>query len=399
MHTRYKSVVLILGLSVFSAITTELGVVGVLPEFGERFGISVSRAGLLVSLFALVVALAGPFVALAVSGLNRKWVLVAMMSVFALSNVVYALSTNFGLSLLFRVIPALIHASLFSVAIAVAVSMARPGTKTKASAQVFAGVAIGLVLGVPITSFIAGTVNLEVAFLAAAAASAFAVVGIVLVMPTMPVREKLSYGEQLRILRKPQVWMNVSTVVFIFAAMFAVYSYFAEYLDDVTGLANPWTGVLLMVFGIFGVLGNYLLAALLHRNVHRTVMWYPLAFFAVYALVQFFGSYAVPMIALVVVWGVLHSGGLIVSQTWLSAECAEAPVFGNSLYLSFSNLGIAIGSAVGGWVISQLGTENLLLSGLLFSALAAGSILLRTRIHGQVPTLHEQAEDSAVKVG
>ncbi|MGV9867232.1 MFS transporter [Rhodococcus koreensis] len=399
MQSRYKSLVLLLGLSVFAAITTELGIVGALPEFSERFGISVARAGLFVSIFALVVALAGPFVALAVSRLNRKWVLVAMMSVFAVSNVVYAFSTNFGLSLLFRVIPALMHASLFSVAIAVAVSLARPGTETKASAQVFAGVAIGLVLGVPLTSFLAGAVNLEVVFLAAAAASGLAAAGIALMMPSMPVEEKQSYGQQLRLLRKPQVWMNISTVVFVFAAMFAVYSYFAEYIADVTGLTNAWIGLLLMVFGAFGVLGNYLFAALLHRDVHRTVTWYPFAFFVVYALVQFFGSLAVPMVALVVVWGILHSAGLIVSQTWLSAECTEAPVFGNSLYLSFSNLGIAVGSAVGGWVMSQLGTDNLLLSGLLFSALAAGSILLRTRIHGRVQASHESPNDSAVQVG
>ncbi|WP_374989393.1 MFS transporter (plasmid) [Priestia megaterium] len=382
MGNNNKSLVFILGLSVFAAITTEMGVIGLLPQLAEKYQISTSQAGLLVSVFSLTVAIAGPFVTLVISRMNRKHVLLFIMLLFTISNVIYAFSPVFEVSLVFRIIPAIMHASLFSLGIAVAVSLAKPELKSKASAQVFAGVAIGLVLGVPLTSFVAEKISLESAFLFGAVISAIALVGILVKMPSMPVKDKLSYRKQLSILRRVPVWLNISTVVFVFATMFSVYSYFAEYLGQVTKVNAMWVSVLLMIFGLFGVFGNFIFSNFLQKNVVRTVILYPVSYLGIYLLVYYFGLFTIPMILFIIVWGTIHSGGLIVSQTWLSKETMDAPEFGNSLYLSFSNLGITLGTSLGGLFITKLGVNQLILSGVFFSILAFVSIILKLKLFG-----------------
>ncbi|MCR8866008.1 MFS transporter [Priestia megaterium] len=370
-------VIFILVLSVFAAITNEMGIVGVLPQITEKFHITTSQAGILVSIFALVVALCGPFVTLIFSGLNRKALLLFIMFILTIANTVNAYSQSFGLTLLFRIIPALFLALLISLAISVAIKLAPVGQQGKASAKVFAGVTLGLVLGVPVTSLLADQFSLQAAFLFSASVSAVSFIGIAFLMPTMPVEEKLSYGKQFSILGRLPVWLNLLTVTFIFATMFSVYSYFAEYVTQISHVKGAWISILLMLFGLFGLVGNFLFSNLLHKNLVRTVMLYPIIYLVVYGIINFAGMYTIPMIILVFFWGTVHSGGLIISQTWLSTETADAPEFGNSLYMSFSNLGITIGSALAGWFISQLGTGSLLLSGMLFALLAALTIVLK----------------------
>ncbi|MEY8757823.1 MFS transporter [Peribacillus frigoritolerans] len=377
MSTNNRFLIFILVLSVFAAITNEMGIVGVLPQITEKFQITTSQAGILVSIFALVVALFGPFVTLIVSSFNRKGSLLFIMFILTIANTVNAYSSSFGLTLLFRIIPALFLALLISLAISVAVKLAPSEQKGKASAKVFAGVTLGLVLGVPVTSLLADQFSLQTAFLFCASVSAVSFLGIAFFMPTMPVEEKLSYGKQFSILGKLPVWLNLLTVMFVFATMFSVYSYFAEYVTQISHVQGAWISILLMLFGLFGLVGNFLFSNLLQKNLVRTVLLYPIIYLIVYGFINFAGMYTIPMIVLIFVWGTVHSGGLIISQTWLSTETEDAPEFGNSLYMSFSNFGITIGSSLAGWFISQFGTGSLLLSGMLFAILAALTIVLK----------------------
>lgn len=367
----------LLGLGVFAAITTEMGIIGVLPQLASAFGSTTADMSLLVSIYALVVAVTGPFVTLFTSRLNRKAVLGAILAVLAISNLVYAVSNQMELMVLFRMIPAALHAPLFAAALAVAMEVTAPELRTRASGQVFAGVAVGLVLGVPATSFIATTVSIPAAFLFAALASGAASAGILIFMPSSPTTEKISYGTQLRLLRSKAVWWSLSGVVLIFAGMFSVYSFFAEYLQQITHLTATTTSGLLALFGAAGIGGNWAFSRFLERRTVKTVVVYPLAFLLIYLLVYLCGGSSVAMPALVVLWGATHSGGLIVSQTWLSRETIAAPDFGNSLYMSFSNCGITLGVMSGGAAVSWLGTSSVVLTGCLALLLAFVSISLK----------------------
>ncbi|MGG4396936.1 MFS transporter [Paenibacillus thiaminolyticus] len=374
--------IIVLAIGVFSIITTGMGIVGVLPQVAHKFHISASQAGWLVSIFAFVVALSGPFLTLLASGMNRKTILLIAVLMFAISNVVYAFTTHFGVMLAFRIIPALFHPVFFSVALVTAAKLVPPEKSGNAVTKVFSGITVGFAFGVPLTSYLAAKISMEAAFLFGAAVSAIAFVGIFAWLPSLPAQRKMSYGKQLGILRKPQLWLNIAAVIFIFAAMFSTYSYFAQYLGQVTRMNGAWISIMLMAFGIIMIWGNFLFGGWLQKSVTKTVILFPLLFTAIYLLMFFFGPYFVPMAVIVLMWGTIHSGGLIVSQTWLARESKEAPEFGNSLFVSFSNLGITIGAAIGGCIISEMGIHQLMWSGIAFALLAFILILIKLKIYG-----------------
>lgn len=372
--------IIILALGVFGIITTEMGIIGVLPQVTQKFNISTSQAGWLVSIFALVVAISGPFLTLLVSGINRKVILLTAVLIFAISNIVYAYTTKFDVMLVFRIIPAIFHPVFFSVALVTAAQLVPPEKSTKAVTKVFAGITVGFAFGVPLTSYLAEKISLEAAFLFGAVVSMIAFVGILAWLPSMPVKEKMSYGKQLGILRKPQLWLNIVTIIFIFAAMFSVYSYFAEYLGQVTHMNGSWISIMLMAFGIIMIFGNFLFGGFVHKSITKTVIMFPLLYVVIYLFAYYLGSYFIPMVVIVFIWGAVHSGGLIVSQAWLTTETKETPEFGNSLFVSFSNLGITVGASIGGWFISHLGIHQLIWSGIMFTLLAFLLILIRIKM-------------------
>ncbi|MFP3388416.1 MFS transporter [Brevibacillus sp. SIMBA_040] len=393
MTTKNPLLILMLALGVFGIITTEMGIVGVLPQITQKFHVTAAEAGFLVSIFALVVAISGPFLTLFASGINRKVILLTAVLFFAISNLAYAYTTYFEVMLVFRIVPALFHPVFFSVALVTAARLVPPEKSSQAVTQVFAGITVGFAFGVPLTSYLAEKISLEAAFLFSAVVSLIAFAGIFAWLPSMPVLEKMTYGKQLRILRNPRLWLQIASVVFIFAAMFSVYSYFAEYLGRVTQMSGSWISFMLMTFGLIMILGNFLFGGLLLKSIKITVFAYPLLYIAVYVLVYFAGPSFLWMSAAVFLWGIVHSGGLVVSQAWLMTEAQDAPEFGNSLFVSFSNLGITLGSALGGWFISEWGVNQLIWSGVLFAGLAFLMILLR--IKGFTAADQKDTQDAA----
>ncbi|KAF5271634.1 hypothetical protein FQR65_LT05255 [Abscondita terminalis] len=358
---------LILSLAVFGIITTELSIIGLLPQLMNQLNINAAKVGLLISAYALVVTITGPFMTLLMLGLNKKLVLLSIMLLFVVSNLVYAYTRDYHTMMLFRVLPALMHAPFFAVTLVVASNLVAPQYQASATAKVFAGVAVGLVLGVPLSAFIAVHSSLTFAFLFGAVVNGLTFMSILLLMPSMPIVEKISFGKQLNILRKGRLWLTISTVVFVFAAMFSSYSFIAKYLHDITNMNGTWISVMLMVFGTCGILGNFIFSVLLQKHVDFTVIFYPVLYIGVYLLIYSFGFSFSLMIGLTMLWGLLHSAGLIVSQTWLAGEAQETPEFANSLFVSFSNLGITVGTAIAGWFIIHYGTHNLVWVGILFA--------------------------------
>ncbi len=380
MTNKNSFLLLALSVAVFGVITTEMGIIGLLPKLVSQLHITVSQVGLLVSLYALIVAITGPFITLLLSGLNKKVVLLTILLVFVVSNLIYAVTETYQIMLIFRILPALAHAVFFSVALVVATNSVSTAEKTGAAAKIFGGVAFGLVLGVPLSTLFAEHISLAAAFYFAAASCLVAWVGVAFLMPSMPAKEKVSFASQLAILRKGKLWMTIVTVTMIFAAMFSSFSYVADYLSKITQLDNNFISGLLILFGVCGFIGNFIFSYFLQKNVIRTTHGYPLLFTLIFLLVWFFGFSTLTMGLLIIFWGAFHSSGLVISQNWLMREASEAPEFANSLYMSFSNLGITVGSLAGGWFISTLGIHSVVLSSIVFALVAFLSVALKHRM-------------------
>ncbi|GIO67697.1 hypothetical protein J21TS3_25180 [Paenibacillus cookii] len=178
MKNKITMLVMMLSLGVFGIIATEMGIVGVLPQVTEKFHVSAAHAGLAVSVFALVVAVSGPFATLLASGLNRKMILSLAVLMFAVSNVCYVMTSRFEVLMAFRIIPAIFHPVFFSIALVTASQLVSPEKSGQAATKVFAGITVGFAFGVPLTSYLAERISLDTAFGFAAAVNLVAFIGI-----------------------------------------------------------------------------------------------------------------------------------------------------------------------------------------------------------------------------
>ena len=365
--------IVFLALGLFGVYCIEFGVVGILPMIMQRYGVTAAQAGSLVSLFALVIAVGGPFLVLLATRWRRKRVLIVSLLVFALASVVSAYAPRFELLLALRIVPALFHPVYFSLAMVAAAALYPPQQAARAGAHAFTGTSMGMVLGIPLTTWIAAQYGYEESFLACALVNALAALGLYLFLPDTPRAAPMAYGRQLAVLRKPALWLNIAAAVLVFAAMFSVYAYAAAYLQQVARLSARQTGLALVVFGAGGVAGNLFAGRQLGNHVLRTVLLQPLLLGLAYLLLYRYAGAGIGVAALALLalfWGAAHTSGLIVTQVWLSAEAREAPAFAIGVYIAAINLGVTGGALAGGLAIARYGMQGAIASGLILAALA-----------------------------
>ncbi len=366
-----QALMLILAAGVFGILNTEMGFIGILPYIAENYQVTVVQAGWLISLFALGVAVAGPTMPLLLSRFNRKHLMVFILGLFTLCNVIAVFAESFYLLLAVRVLPAFFHPVYCSMAFTVAAALAKPGEEPKAVAKINAGVAAGMVAGVPISNFLAEQFSLS-ASMAFFALATFAVLLLTIwLVPSLPVQKTMSYGSQLAVLRKPMLWASIMAVIFLNGSIFGVFNYLTEYLGVVSGVAPTLISILLFVYGLCNIGGSMLAGNLLTVRPLVVVKVFPLAVAVIYAALLGGGN-AWPLMGLMVVlWGILGGINANINQYWIASAAPEAPDFANGLFLTAANMGCVLGTTVSGHFIDALGTEYVVLGGLLFCLLAA----------------------------
>ena len=366
-----KVMLLILAVGVFGILNTEMGFIGILPYIAEYYQVSVVQAGWLISLFALGVAVAGPTMPLFMSGFNRKRVMVFILGLFTACNLIAVFAENFYVLLAVRVLPAFFHPVYCAMAFTVAAGLARPGEAPKMVAKINMGVAAGMVAGVPISNFLAEQFSLAASMAFFALATFLVMLATLYFIPSMPVQERLSYGSQLAVLKKPMVWASIAAVIFLNGSIFGVFNYLAEYLAVVSGVAPALVSILLFAYGLCNIFGSMLAGNLLTVRPIFTAKAFPFAAAAIY-LALLGGGSAWPLMGLVVLlWGILAGINGNINQYWISHAAPEAPDFANGLFLTAANLGCVFGTTVSGKFIDALGMEFVVLGGLLFCVLSA----------------------------
>ncbi|WP_033659252.1 MFS transporter [Bacillus toyonensis] len=381
MKNSTSVLIFILAVGVFGILNTEMGYIGLLPALSDHFDVSVSKASLMVSLFALAIAIAAPTLPLVFSGVNRKTVMLLVLAIFIIGNVISIFTTNFTVALVARVIPAFFHPVYVSMALSVAATSVSAKEAPKAVAKVFIGVSAGMVLGVPIVNFLANVFTLEISLTFFALVNIFAFIMTIVFIPSMPVQEKLSYGSQLKILTKGITWLSILAVTFLNGAVFGIYSYLAEYLDVVTKMSPYMISSMLFVYGLANIIGNILAGRLLTIAPVRTVIIYPIALMILYFSFFFVSELAIPTAIFIVIWGVLGGIGGNVNQYWMMSSAPNSPDFANGLFLTSCNLGTTIGTGIAGIIIAQIGTKYILFVGIFALVLGFICILLRNMLY------------------
>ena len=384
MNQEYKLksgalLVFILTAGVFGIINTEMGVIGILPLIAETFHVTVPEAGWTVSIFALVVAISAPVTPLLFSGLNRKKVMLLTMALFTVSNVISMLTANFMVLLIARAFPAFLHPVYVSMALTVAASTGSKVQGQKNVARVFIGVSAGMVLGVPVTSYIASEVSYEMGMLFFTVVNALVLLATILFVPSMPIREKLSYGTQLGVLKKKITWYSIAGVTLINGALFGFFSYMSDFLQRVTEVSYSVISTLLLVYGLANIVGNMIAGRQLTQNPIRSMALLPFALLGFYICLFFMGEWLVAMALIILLLGILAGYGQNTMQYMMTHAAPEAPDFANALFLLSANLGTMMGAAVCGAFITAFDTRYSVFGSLLFLVVGIGFVTLRIR--------------------
>ena len=372
--------VFILTAGVFGIINTEMGVIGILPLIAEHFHVTVPEAGWTVSIFALVVAISAPIMPLLFSGINRKKVMLLALGVFTLSNIISMLTSNFTILLIARALPAFLHPVYVSMAFTVAAASVSKEKAPKAVAKVFIGVSVGMVLGVPVTSYIASEVSFTMGMMFFTVVNALVFVSTLLFVPSMPVKEKLSYGAQLNVLKKKIIWYSIMAVTLINGALFGFFSYMSDYLRTVTEVSYSVISILLMIYGLANIIGNVIAGKQLATNPIRSMIFIPFALFTFYICIFILGEWLAAMTVIILILGILAGYGQNTMQYMITEAAPEAPDFANGLFLLSANLGTTVGAAACGAFITFFDTRYSVIGSLLFLAASIVFVVLRILI-------------------
>ncbi|MDG4858483.1 MFS transporter [Streptomyces sp. T-3] len=251
--------VYMLGLAVFALGTSEFMLSGLLPPIADDMNVSIPQAGLLISAFAIGMVVGAPVLAAATLRLPRKATLIALITAFGLGQVAGALAPTYEVLFASRVLSALACAGFWAVGASAAVAMVAVNQRARAMAVMIGGLSIANVLGVPAGAFLGEHLGWRSAFWAVGGASAVALVGVVTLIPRIPLpAEKPQLKRELTIYRNGQVWLQVALVALAGGGVFCAFSYLAPLLTDVAGLSSGWVPTVLALFGIGALAGTML---------------------------------------------------------------------------------------------------------------------------------------------
>jgi len=365
-------------LGFLAVITTEFGIIGILPQVAEHYKISIDKAGYLLSAFALVIALTGPFMTLLASGYDRKKVMLTAIFIFLITGIVSSLSPPYWLLMLVRVLPAFLQPVYIATALAVAVSQADKKRENELMSIVFSGVAIAMVTTVPFATWLASLWSWEYSFMVQTLVSLIALTGIYFALPPMPVKEKKSYGSQLKILMQPTFIISTAMNFFMITAWFSTYSYFAEYLNKAKGMDTTMVSYMLFLFGVIGVFANWIAGKMLNKSVAKTTSFFLSGTILIPILLYFSDGNMLATITVIGIWGFLYSPSFLNASTYMISAVPDSLEFGNSLATSFGNLGVTMGTTIGGLIIISKGVSYNPWVGIIFGTLAFIMIGLRS---------------------
>lgn len=349
--------IFILALAGFLVVTTEFLIVGLLPALSRDLGISISMAGQLVTLFAFTVMLFGPPLTAWLSHLDRKALFISVLVVFALSNALAAVATNIWILALARFIPALALPVFWGTASDTAAELAGPGKAGQAVAKVYLGISAALLFGIPLGTIAANSIGWRSAFWILAVLSLVIALALWRLMPAVARAKRVDFRSQARLFREPYFLANVALSILVFTAMFTAYTYLADILERIAGVAPANVGWWLMGFGAIGLIGNWLGGKVVDRAPLRaTAIFAGLLALGMALCVPAAGN---PLLfcAVLALWGIAYTGLFPICQVRVMKSATHSQALAGTANVSAANAGIGIGAMLGGVVIPWLGLD------------------------------------------
>ncbi|MGD6753581.1 Cmx/CmrA family chloramphenicol efflux MFS transporter [Streptomyces sp. BH105] len=375
--------VYILGLSVFALGTSEFMLSGILPAVADDMDVTIPQAGLLISAFAIGMVVGAPLLAVATLRLPRRTTLISLITVFGLGQVAGALAPSYAVLFASRVVSALACAGFWAVGAAVAIAMVPVNQRARAMAVMIGGLSIANVLGVPAGAFLGDGLGWRAAFWAVGVASAIALVGIVTLVPKIPLpAERPRLKRELSIYADRQVWLSIAVTALAAGGVFCAFSYLSPLLTDVAGLPESWVPAVLALFGIGALAGTTLGGRIADAHLFGVLLTGITASTVFLAALAVLGHFAVAAVALSFLLGFSAFYTAPALNARMFNVAGAAPTLAGATTTAAFNLGNTGGPWLGGTVIdADLGYPATAWAGGAMTVVALALTVVSLRLH------------------
>ncbi|WP_053980688.1 MFS transporter [Marinagarivorans algicola] len=351
---------LALTLSAFAIGTTEFVIVGLVPTIAVDLGVSLPSAGLLVSLYALGVAIGAPVLTALTGRWNRKSVLLTLMGIFVLGNLLAWQAPSYETLVLARILTGLAHGVFFSIGATIATRLVAKEKEASAIAIMFTGLTVALVTGVPLGTWIGQELGWRATFLIVSILGLVALIGSAILVPSnLKQAAPAKISEQLKVLTQPRLLLVYAMTAVGYGGTFVAFTYLAPILEQVSGFESSSIGLILLVYGVSVAIGNIWGGKLADKIGPIKALQ---IIFSALALILFVFTFTagnqISAVLTVLIWGAFAFGnvpGLQVYVVQLAQKYTPNAVdVASGLNIAAFNIGIAIGSITGGVIVENM---------------------------------------------
>lgn len=377
---------LALTISAFAIGTTEFVIVGLVPTIAEQLGVSLPSAGLLVSLYALGVAVGAPVLTALTGKVPRKQLLVGLMALFTAGNVLAWLAPGYETLVVARVLTGLAHGVFFSIGSTIATSLVSKEKAASAIAIMFGGLTVALVTGVPLGTFIGQHFGWRETFLAVSALGVISLISSLILVPKdIPGRAVAGLKAQLNVLTHPRLLMIYAITALGYGGVFTAFTFLAPMMQSLAGFSPAAVSWILLGYGVSVAVGNIWGGKLADRHGAVPALKFIFAALALLLLVfQFTASIQFAALATVLVMGIFAFGNVPGLQVYVVQKAEQyapdAVDVASGLNIAAFNVGIAMGSVIGGQTVAHIGLAQTPWIGAVIVAVALVLVSLSGRL-------------------
>lgn len=369
--------VISLTFSTFIFNTSEFIPIGLLSDIASDFAITESKAGMLITVYAWIVALASLPLMLAFSKTENKKLMLSIVALFIASHVLSGFSTSYYMLMLSRAGVACAHAIFWSIVTPLAVRVAPEGRRSTALSLIITGSSVAMIVGLPLGRAVGLLVGWRATFLLIAALSAIVFIILTASLPKTPSDNDVSIKSLPALLRTPGLGGIYLLTVIIITGHYTSYSYIEPFLAQVAEMSNTLITIVLSIFGIVGIIGSYFFAKYFDRH-QFTFIRFAVAGISIFTLLLLpSASNKATVILICILWGLAINSYNLSFQSEILQVAPHGTAIAMSIYSGIYNVGIGAGALVGGNVCSYMGISNIGFVGGAIGLVASAYCILR----------------------
>lgn len=365
-----KTVVYLLALAAFLIGTIEYIITGIIQMVADDLHVTTSAAGLLVTSLALSAAIGAPIVIALTINMDRRKILSWMLIIFILSNFITSVSHSFEMVMMTRILQGISGGTAIVVAMAVATRLVEREKRGTAIGIILMGLSSSLVLGVPIGTFLSSMIGWKALFATIGLITLIPLIVVYRRIPSMKEQEPVTLGMQLSILKDKRILLAVAVTLFYVGGYSTLFTYLTPFLQASANLSITEISGILLLAGICSFLGSSLGGiAADKKGPIFTIFSGIILQIIMLMLLAFVTGNLVVMVAVIMIWMIATWSTSPAQQLYLVTLVPKSPDIALSVNTSFIQFGFALGSGVGGIVLSETSILNL-------SWISAGTVFL-----------------------